>query len=236
MFSQPSTLQLANLSCTLRKTPTTSAFLRSVIREIWNQNLTAEEYRDHGPIYESYFSHIYRDLSTAACSGDSQIPDITHEQILNMVRNLRSQSYTKLEAAHFFRQSTEPTDAGRINRAVNLAAGLLVPLNFKSVGGARRGAVVTWKDDDCLAQTVSNAVAMITESLKHSESGCASCNSAWTFSKSFNARQLTRVAGFEIIWTSNLLDHLLVQDDDDKVKIHIFHHVKVLENHLSLAG
>jgi len=42
------------------------------------------------------------------------------------------------------------------------------------------------------------------------------------------------VAGFDIIWTSNLLDHLLVQDEDEKLKVHVFHHVKVLENHLTI--
>lgn len=223
----------APLRYTLRKTPTTTAFSRAVIREIWNHDLTVDEYREYHKLYESYFAHIYQDLSTAACSGDSQIPDFTHEQILEIVRNLKSQPCTKLEAAQFFHQSTGCTDTGRIDRAINLASGFLLPLNFKSVGGARRGAVVAWEDNDCLGQTVTKSVMMMANGSIASQSGCNSCNSAWTFSKKFNARQLSRVAGFEIIWTSNLLDHLLVQDEDEKVKVHIFHHVKVLENHLT---
>jgi hypothetical protein len=110
----------------------------------------------------------------------------------------------------------------------------LVPLNFKSVGGARRGAVVSWENDDCLAQTVTKGVMMMANGSLASQNSCPSCNSVWTFSKSFNARQLTRLAGFDIIWTSNLLDHLLVQDEDEKLKVHVFHHVKVLENHLTI--
>jgi hypothetical protein len=32
---------------------------------------------------------------------------------------------------------------------------------------------------------------------------------------------MKNVAGFKIVWTSNLLDHLLVLDADEKVKVHI---------------
>jgi hypothetical protein len=213
MASAPLTTQ-ASLRCILRKTPTTSAFSRAVIREIWNHDLTADEYQEYRKLYESYFTHIYQDLSTAACSGDTQIPDFTHEQILEIVRTLKSQPCTKLEAAQFFQRSTGCTDAGRIDRAINLASGFLVPLNFKSVGGARRGAVVSWGNDDCLAQTVTKGVMMMANGSLASQNSCASCNSVWAFSKSFNARQLTRLAGFDIIWTSNLLDHLLIQDED----------------------
>jgi hypothetical protein len=233
MASAPLTTQ-ASLRCILRKTPTTSAFSRAVIREIWNHDLTADEYQEYCKLYESYFTHIYQDLSTAACSGDTQIPDFNHEQILEIVRTLKSQPCTKLEAAQFFQRSTGCTDAGRIDRAINLASGFLVPLNFKSVGGARRGAVVSWENDDCLAQTVTKGVMMMANGSLASQNSCASCNSVWAFSKSFNARQLTRLAGFDIIWTSNLLDHLLIQDEDEKLKVHVFHHVKVLENHLTI--
>ena len=221
------------LQSTLRRTPTTAAFSCLVIREICNHDFTPPQYREYRKLYESYFAHIYQELSTAACSGDSQLPDFTHHQILEAVRNLKSQPWTKLEAARAFCLSTGCTDADRVAKAITLAAGLLVPLNFKSVGGARRGEVVSWEDGDSLSQTLEKRIiSMVNESMT-SYNGCTFCDSIWTFSKTFNARKLSRVTGFEIIWTSNLLDHLLVQDDDEKVKIHIFHHVKVLENHLT---
>jgi hypothetical protein len=204
-----------------------------VIREIWNQNFTPHQYREYRKLYESYFAHIYQELSTAACSGDSQIPDFTHHQILEAVRHLKSRPWTKLEAARAFYLFTGCTDADRVARAITLAAGLLVPLNFKSVGGARRGEVVSWEDGDSISKTLGKRVTTMMNELMMSHKSCTSCNSFCRFSKIFNARQLARVTGFEIIWTSNLLDHLLVQDDDEKVKIHIFHHVKILENHLT---
>lgn len=169
----------------------------------------------------------------AARSGDSQILDFTHCQIFEAVRNLKSQPCTKLESARAFYLSTGCTDADRVARAITLAAGFLVPLNFKSVCGARRGEVVSWEDGDSLSQILAKRVTTMTNESMTSYNSCTLCNSIWTFSRTFNARQLTRVTGFKIIWTSNLLDHLLVQDDDEKLKIHIFHHVKILENHLT---
>ncbi|KAF8862092.1 hypothetical protein BDZ45DRAFT_586101 [Acephala macrosclerotiorum] len=53
-----------------------------------------------------------------------------------------------------------------------------------------------------------------------------------SFPRSFHARQFERIAGFEIVWTSNLADHLLVLDMDEKVKLHVFHQVRMLKHHL----
>jgi hypothetical protein len=54
--------------------------------------------------------------------------------------------------------------------------------------------------------------------------------------KYFTAINLSRIAGLEIVWTDNLIDHLRLSDDDTKV--HIFHQAAFLEcqrkNHKSL--
>lgn len=74
-------------------------------------------------------------------------------------------------------------------------------------------------------------------SMNHGHSTCSRClssDSSIRFPKSFTARQLEHVAGIKIIWTSNLLDHLLILDDDERVKVHIFHQVTLLENNQKL--
>lgn len=45
--------------------------------------------------------------------------------------------------------------------------------------------------------------------------------------KNFTGPNLSRIAGLEIVWTDNLIDHLRMSDDDTKV--HIFHHAAFLE-------
>ena len=43
----------------------------------------------------------------------------------------------------------------------------------------------------------------------------------------FVAKDIVQVAGVEIVWTDNLLDHLRLTDDDTKV--HVFHYASFLE-------
>jgi hypothetical protein len=47
--------------------------------------------------------------------------------------------------------------------------------------------------------------------------------------KGFNVRNLKRIAGIEIRWTSNLADHLRMREDDTAVEI--FHYVSLLRFH-----
>lgn len=47
--------------------------------------------------------------------------------------------------------------------------------------------------------------------------------------KLFNARNLERVAGIQVVWTSNIADHLQLEDDDTSVRI--FSHASFLELH-----
>ncbi|PMD61103.1 uncharacterized protein K444DRAFT_611378 [Hyaloscypha bicolor E] len=45
----------------------------------------------------------------------------------------------------------------------------------------------------------------------------------------FTARNLERIAGLQIVWTSNLSDHLKLKDDDTRVAI--FYHATFLKHH-----
>jgi len=141
---------------------------------------------------------------------------------------------TKSEAIRYFPINGSHGTA-RVERAVNLAAGLLVPLNFKSAGGARRGVVVSWEADQSLHQMMEKAMRALVDVTSPCHRTCASCDYTSNLPTSFNARQLVRIGGFEIIWTSNLLDHLLLQDGEEGLRLHIFHQVKVLEGHLKFS-
>lgn len=45
----------------------------------------------------------------------------------------------------------------------------------------------------------------------------------------FTARNIERLADIQVIWTSNLADHLQLEDDDTKVRL--FSHTSFLELH-----
>lgn len=210
---------------------------RRAINVIWGTNLTDGKYREHEVAYSAYFHHIYRQLWNAACSGDEPVSDSSHEKVLQIVSQLKREDKVKRELL-----SLVPLGAGwsqlQIERAVNLAAGLLVPLNFGGIGGLRPGKQVTWNSDESLRQLVTRqatALAPSTRILQHLNcEGCSAHSSRINFPKRFSAWQLRFVAGFDIVWTNNLLDHLAL--DEEKLEVHIFHHVKVLMGHKECQG
>jgi hypothetical protein len=51
------------------------------------------------------------------------------------------------------------------------------------------------------------------------------------WSKDLHAYSLERIGGFEIVWTSNLADHLIF--DEDLERISLYHHARVLQGHQS---
>jgi hypothetical protein len=223
------------LQYTLREVPNDPVFFRELIREIWNEELTAVEYREDKKCYKSYIVHIFQELSAIAGGGDSIIRDLTFEHIFELVQKLKSQKWTHGDLLADCYPVSGIFDKIHTQAAVNLAAGLLVPLNFKSVGGARRGDIVSWQENDTMSDTISRKFEAIASRPCSSPQICTSCNQSGfeRYGKNFNARQITRITGFEIIWTSNFFDHLLLQDEGDNVKVHIFHQLKVLENHLN---
>lgn len=229
MASPPSKI----LQCPLREAQRTSTFYREAIRQIWSLDLTPQEYRQDEDLYESYFTHVFWELCHKAGGGDSSIRDLTYDQIFGIVQILKIQTWTKATTKEHLQQGASPLDAALTERAVNLAAALLVPLNFKNSGGARRGEVISWDENE----TLSNMIAKRVIRFPAHQKTCASCaqNGRVRYAKNFNARQLSKIAGFEIIWTSNLVDHLLLQDQDDSVKVHIFHQLRSLQNHSSIA-
>lgn len=53
------------------------------------------------------------------------------------------------------------------------------------------------------------------------------------FPRNFSAYKLAHSAGFEIVWTSNLLGHLRINEENEKLRVHVFHQV-TLPNFRSL--
>lgn len=223
------------LDVSLKKTPQDANFKRAVINKIWSTDLSLADFKDQEETYSAYFCHTYQDLCNSACTGNSQISSFSHEQVSTIVKELRAGSQSQEQVLANLHKLREQTCQAEAERVVNLAASLLVPLNFSGVGGARRGERVNWATTESLQHVIAPRFAALlsaTETaLKSPQSSCTSCNLSLRFPKSFTARQIKHVAGFEIVWTSNLLDHLLVLDADEKVKIHIYHQVKLLRYH-----
>lgn len=168
-----------------------------------------------------------------ACTGRSPISTTTHEQLIRVCRLLRVSDTTFASVLTSLGSQT----AGRVEleRLVKVGAGVLLPLNISGIGGVRPGKTVEWLPATALKDLVRTAVGTPAPSPSPAiHSACTMCNTPIPLPTAFNAYSLEFVAGFEVIWTSNLADHLRLIEVDEKLRLYIFHQTGLLQRHLSL--
>ena len=112
---------------------------------------------------------------------------------------------------------------GILEESLNLAVSLLlmVPIQCTLSGTSITGkSKLKWERNATLQHLVKDRFArqsVLEETVK--------------LEKLFNARNLERIAGIEVLWTSNLADHLRMRNDDKAVEI--FHYASFLKLHQS---
>jgi hypothetical protein len=131
--------------------------------------------------------------------------------------SLKEQLQTRLPA---------PLEAGAedaLSGVIDLAAGILSMTyvgSFQQIIGPSR-TTLQWKDEEGLKSLLSREFYVV------SPMGPRVLGPV-KLERLFTARNLERIAGMEITWTSNLADHLRLLDDDRRVVI--FHHAHFLNN------
>lgn len=170
--------------------------------------------------YFSYYRKVVEDSPTHL------IPE-THEEIVALLRLFKSPEATRDSIENVLRErlaSQEPEDREEIVKNwVTFAVRLLLMMPTGPLLAANRSVTITgetklnWKDGT-LQDLVSKELVcqpVLEENVK--------------LEKIFNARNLERIAGIEVRWTSNLADHLRMRDDDTAVEI--FHYASFLRFH-----
>ena len=203
------------LDSLLTSTPVSQHSRQAIIRRIFNVELTdgSNGSIDH---LGAFFSDWYEEQCEAAAG---QVSVQTHEEILGIIALLqvndlsRSDISTKLQY-----HGCEQSDIEAINASIDLAARLWLTL---SIGSLQRsvtpGSTISWSHGK-LADTVIDVLSpkyKLSDSVK--------------FPKAFNAANLEKIAGIEVVWTSNLADHLCLKEDDTKVML--YHQASFLEFH-----
>ncbi|KAK3312519.1 hypothetical protein B0H66DRAFT_570804 [Apodospora peruviana] len=109
------------------------------------------------------------------------------------------------------------------NATVDLCAGLLLMCEFGVTKFGFRGSnPLPWSDQQTLRQATTQYFSK--EKALQPENP--------RLSRLFTARNLVSIGGMKVRWTSNLVDHLLLSDDDQTV--FIFYHVGFLRHHTGL--
>lgn len=113
---------------------------------------------------------------------------------------------------------TDQSVVSQLDASISLAARLFLMISIGDFGHSISiGQPITWGEGS-LQNVIDDTFAPGTSRLE-----------SFRFSKIFTALNLERIAGIKICWTSNLADHLLMNDDEKTVTL--FHCVTFLKLH-----
>ena len=199
----------------LASTPVPQHSRQAIIRRIFNVELTNGSIGsiDH---LGAFFSDWYEEQCEAAAG---QVSVQTQEEVLGIIALLQSNDLSRSDiSTKLQNHGCKESDVEAISASIDLAARLWLTL---SIGSLQRsvtpGSTISWSQGK-LADTL---IDVISPKFKLSDSV--------KFPKAFNAANLEKIAGIEVVWTSNLADHLCLKEDDTKVML--YHQASFLELH-----
>ncbi|KAF5702331.1 hypothetical protein FGLOB1_9670 [Fusarium globosum] len=172
-----------------------------------------------------YFKYYIKQCELIALhEGGSRTPLATHADIMKIVQLLRA-SRTREEIHQQLLLSCGLPDSDVCcSHSIDLAARILLMVEFGNLPFAYSG---------------SRQIEWAKGSLKHwvterFESKPVLGHSKVKLEKIFNANNLGKIAGIEVVWTNNLADHLRLLKDDQAVAV--FHHASFLKRQQRKAG
>ncbi|KAL3417125.1 hypothetical protein PVAG01_11125 [Phlyctema vagabunda] len=168
-----------------------------------------------------YFSYYERTVKNVRLSTLTR----SHGNIASLVRLVKGSTRDDVEIV-LRKQLLEIDESdqveGIIDDAINLAVKLLLMISTAGLLSAGRSIVsgetrLAWKE------------GTLNEVLKLELGPETSLDEYVKFEKTFDARNLERIAGIKTRWTSNFADHLKMRDDDKAVEL--FHYASFLRCH-----
>jgi hypothetical protein len=183
-----------------------SEFLQS----LWDCDIDLEDFQP--PNFEGYFRYYQDQCTMILCDSPSQAK--SHREIVNIARTLLDPT----KSASQIHSLLSPDDHTKDEKIwIFLAVRILTMIDVGALQHAVRLGQVprVWNNGplrDFVKSTFPNTKEVLDD---------------FKLERMFTARNLERVAGIQVIWTSNLADHLQLEDDDTSVRI--FSHVCFLE-------
>lgn len=210
---------MASLEDSLRNNSYLSAQLQDTIAiRLWGK--PPERLSNGEPISEldlgPYFAYYSAQCNQALHDGGRSTSATVHRHILEIVDRLKM-PMTRDAIRQYVPGSCPTNDSEKRDGSINLAARILLMMNFGKYRYAVSGRKELRWEDGSLREFLES----------HFGAPPALGHERIKLAKAFNAQNLSRIAGVEIIPTDNLADHLRLSNDDKAVEI--FHHVSFLE-------
>lgn len=229
-YDAQSALQCYLLSQPLQALSLRYCFLLNVFAlEPYELRVSAVQATDNA--YEAFFTR-YAYLCKLATNKDREVEKVTHWQLLDIIRLLRKHDSTREEVATTIMQDPfTPKSGSFASNLVDLAAGLWLMLSIsKYPGDISYDEPIVWGDYERLAEEpFESDKGLINRCFPHHYNSI----DVVKLPQAFTAAHLEQIGGIEVIWTSNLADHLLLKDDDTKLML--FHQVSILQLHQKSA-
>jgi hypothetical protein len=213
---------LSTLDESLQGSFLTANTKHTILNQLWGLNQGQALLYRNSSQYGPYFAYYKEQCSLALHDGGRHLSARTHRDIDNIVRYFKeplTRGDIKNKLREKLTQSRPENEDEILDGSIDLGARLWLMMDFGDLSYAFSGRQqLEWTDgtlQDFLKHYFSVDRVLSSEGVK--------------LQKLFNARNLTRIAGIEISWTTNLADHLRMNDEDKKVAI--FHHVSFLELH-----
>ena len=196
------------LRAVIRSPESRLEFARSLWQPQNGHSLTTGNFQ--APSFEGYFGFYEDQCITWLCDKYSQ--DKTHRQLVEKACEIAGLDAQQLQPLLL---SQDEMERSWLFLAVRI-------FTMIDVGGLRTGIKLgqvsrNWTNGS-LRAFIESTFPCTKEELDHVK-----------LERLFTARNLERVADIQVIWTSNLADHLQLEDDDTKVRL--FSHASFLELH-----
>ncbi len=204
----------------LRSFPIYPSTKCEIINSLWGLNICPLHMATGGINYDSYFSYYIEQCNLALHDGERHISSKSHQDILEIAAQIRSQVNRKDIMLWLSSRLPFPkleNEEEQINGSIDLAVRLLCMINVGELQYGFSGQErLIWAENslDHWIKDYFNAPRVLDNEYVRLE-------------KIFSARNLGRIAGIEIQFTDNLADHLRLMSEDDK-KVAIFHNASFL--------
>ena len=190
----------------------------NLLVSIWDLN-SPKLQKDSSTLLIAYWQYYQATCAHALHDGGRHNLARTHQDIIELIGRMRNgDTRDDLRVALQSKISQIHHDEDEIlDSTIDLAASLLLMIDF---GNAKHGFSNSRQLEWCQGSLRDCVTTYFSAQRQLGHDGVK-------LPRTFNARNLDKIAGVEFVPTTNLLDHLRLTDDDTKV--YVFHHVAFLK-------
>ena len=203
-----------DLKESLQKFPISPTVQDALVAKIWEASGPPHSLAGIG--FSTYFDYLSRRIQRFLLDDGCEAILEDYEDLVPIAQRILSPGVTREEltrdlAAAPPKHGSPTAQRGNIDRAIDLCASVLTMADVEirdSPTGLSGSSPLCWEKGPLRVALAAHLTPQTTLQVDNSKLG-----------RLFTARNITRIGGIRIRWTTNLVDHLRLIDDDEAVLI-----------------